>query len=318
LTLETVTPSASAPPSQSSTGFRRSLGDTLAQLAAHLQRPGVVPVLIILLWACATLPNLTVRSFIYEEGTNAEIAKDVLAHGHFLQPIVYGVLWHDKPSLLSWLIAGAALVTGGVNEWSARLPVMLSVLITALLVHRVTRRYASPAASLFAALSFLFCPLLLQKLTVSEPDTILTLLSFAALVVWWDGTALGKVALWRWCACGLLLAALALVKGPQPAAFFGLGTAAYLLLERRWRDAPGWVLCMILPAAAFAGWIAAVYQPGYEDTWLGYGRFLYRPAVSRLSRAEHPQYRQSFSRAPAGVRHDAVHSLAVETIRRSA
>jgi len=123
LTLETVTPSASAPPSQSSTGFRRSLGDTLAQLAAHLQRPGVVPVLIILLWACATLPNLTVRSFIYEEGTNAEIAKDVLAHGHFLQPIVYGIIWHDKPSLLSWLIAGTALVTGGVNEWSARLPV---------------------------------------------------------------------------------------------------------------------------------------------------------------------------------------------------
>ena len=56
-----------------------------------------------------------------------------------------------------------ALITGGVNEWSARLPVMLSVLITALLVHRVTRRYASPAASLFAALSFLFCPLLFRN-----------------------------------------------------------------------------------------------------------------------------------------------------------
>jgi 4-amino-4-deoxy-L-arabinose transferase-like glycosyltransferase len=278
LTLETTTPAASALQSPSSTGIRGSHGGALAQLLAHLRRPGVVPVLIILLWACATFPNLTVRSFIYEEGTNAEIAKDVLAHGHFLQPFVYGYLWHDKPSLLSWLIAGTALVTGGVNEWSARLPVMLSVLITALLVHRVTRRYASPAASLFAALSFLFCPLLLQKLTVSEPDTIVTLLSFAALVVWWDGAALGKVTLRRWSACGLVLAALALVKGPQPAAFFGLGTAAYLLLEHRWRDVPGWVLCMILPAAAFAGWIAAVYQPGYEDTWLGYGRFLYRPA----------------------------------------
>ena len=50
--------------------------------------------LIVLVWACATLPNLSVRSFIYEEGTNAEIAKDVLAHGHFLQPIVYEVIWH--------------------------------------------------------------------------------------------------------------------------------------------------------------------------------------------------------------------------------
>jgi hypothetical protein len=100
LTLETTTPAASAPPGRPSTGSRRALKDTLARLAAYLQRPGVVPVLIILLWACATLPNLTVRSFIYEEGTNAEIAKDVLANGHFLNPLVYGVRWHEKPSLL--------------------------------------------------------------------------------------------------------------------------------------------------------------------------------------------------------------------------
>jgi 4-amino-4-deoxy-L-arabinose transferase-like glycosyltransferase len=279
LTVETATPTVGPPAARSSAGFTRALSETLRQLQAYLQRPGVVPVLIVLIWACATLPNLSVRSFIYEEGTNAEIAADVLAHGHFLRPIVYGAIWHDKPSLLSWLIAGVAFVTGSVNEWSARLPVMLSVLITALLVHRVTRRYAGPAASLFAALSFLFCPLLLQKITVSEPDTIVTLLSFAALVVWWDGAALGKVSLLRWGACGLLLAALALVKGPQPAAFFGLGVGAYLLIERRWRDVPAFVLCMILPAAAFVAWAAAVYQPGYEDTWLGYGRFLYRPGL---------------------------------------
>jgi 4-amino-4-deoxy-L-arabinose transferase-like glycosyltransferase len=263
----------------SSTGFGRALNDTLRQVPAYLQRPGVVPVLIILLWACATLPNLTVRSFIYEEGTNAEIAKDVLAHGHFLQPFVYGYLWHDKPSLLSWLIAGFALITGNLNEWSVRLPAMLSVLATALLVQRLTCRYASPAASLFAALSFLFCPLLLQKLTVAEPDTIITVLSFSAFVVWWDGAALGKVTLWRWAACGLLLAALVMAKGPQPAAFFALGTAAYLLIKRKWQDFPGWFLCMIFPAAAFSAWAAAVYRPGYEDTWLGYARLYARPTL---------------------------------------
>jgi 4-amino-4-deoxy-L-arabinose transferase-like glycosyltransferase len=262
LTLETVTPAASAEPSPPSIGFRGSLRRALARLAAYLQRPGVVPALIILLWACATLPNLTVRSFIYEEGTNAEIAKDVLANGHFLNPFVYGVRWHEKPSLLGWLIAGFALLTGGVNEWSARLPAMLSVLATALLVHRVARRYASAAASLFAALSFLFCPLLLQKLTVAEPDTIVTVLSFATLAVWWDGAAFGNVTLWRWGSCGLLLAALALAKGPQPAGFFALGVAAYLLVERRWRDLPGLCFCMIIPAAATIAWGAAVYQPG--------------------------------------------------------
>jgi 4-amino-4-deoxy-L-arabinose transferase-like glycosyltransferase len=271
-------PAAKPPAGASLAAFHRAIGDALRQAHAYLQRPGVVPLLIVLLWACAVLPNLTVRSFIYEEGTNAEIARDVLAHGHFLNPFVYGVRWHEKPSLLGWLIAGIALITGGVNEWSARLPAMLSVLVTALLVHRVTRRYASPAASLFAALSFLFCPLLLQKLTVAEPDTLITVLSFAALVVWWDGAAIGEVTLWRWGACGLLLAALSLAKGPQPAGFFALGVAAYLFVERRWRDLPGLFFCMIIAAAATVAWGAAVYHPGDEGTWLSYARLQYHPA----------------------------------------
>ena len=258
--------------------FDRSVGKVAERLELYLRRPGVVPVLVILFWACAVLPNLTVRSFIYEEGTNAEIARDVLAHGHFLQPFVYGIRWHEKPSLLGWLIAGFALLTGGVNEWSARLPAMVSVLVTALLVQRVTRRYASLTASLFAALSFVFCPLLLQKLTIAEPDTVITVLSFAALLLWWDGVASGGVTMLRWIGCGLLLAALAMAKGPQPTAFFALGVAAYLVIERRWRDLPGYILCMIIPAAATVAWGAAIYQGGDEGTWLSYARLQYRPA----------------------------------------
>ena len=113
------------------------------RLRSLFRRPGAVPILIIILWACAVLPNLPLRALIYEEGTNAEIARDILTRGDFLQPYVYGIRWHEKPSLLSWLIAGFATVTGGVNEWSARLPTMLSVLVTALMVQAVTRRYAS-------------------------------------------------------------------------------------------------------------------------------------------------------------------------------
>ncbi len=259
--------------------FDRSVAKVAGHLELYLRRPGVVPVLVVLLWACAVLPNLAVRSFIYEEGTNAEIARDVLLHGHFLQPFVYGVRWHEKPSLLGWLIAGFALLTGGVNEWSARLPAMVSVLLTALLVQRATRRYASSTASLFAALSFVFCPLLLQKLTIAEPDTVITVLSFAALLLWWDGVASGGVTMLRWIGCGLLLAALAMAKGPQPAAFFALGVAAYMVIERRWRDLPGFVLCMMIPAAAVIAWGAAIYQPGDEATWFAYARLGERPGL---------------------------------------
>ena len=252
--------------------FDRSISDVASALESLLRRAGAIPLLIILLWACAVLPNLSLRSFIYEEGTNAEIARDIWIRGDFLQPFVYGVRWHEKPSLLSWLIAGFATVTGGVNEWSARLPGMLSVLVTALMVQRVTRRYATPTASLFAALSFIFCPLLLQKLTIAEPDTVITALSFAAFLVWWSGVAAGRLTVLHWIGCGLLLAALSMAKGPQPAAFFVLSVTAYLLIERRWQDLPGWFLCMIIPAAAVVAWGASIYRPGDETAWIAYAR----------------------------------------------
>ena len=45
---------------------------------------------------------------------------------------------------------------------------MLSVLLTALLIQRLTRRYASLGASLFAAGAFCFVSLLLQSFTIAK------------------------------------------------------------------------------------------------------------------------------------------------------
>jgi 4-amino-4-deoxy-L-arabinose transferase-like glycosyltransferase len=235
-------------------------------------RRAFVPLLIVFVWACSVVPNLAVRSFIWEEGTYAGIARDILTNGDFFPPIIYATRWVESPSLLPWLIAGVAALTGEVNEWSARLPAMISVLLTALLVARMTRRYASAGASLFAALGFLFSPLLLQKLTIAEPDTVVTLLSFSTFVLWWNGESTGRVTTARWIASGSLLAALAMAKGPQPAGYFILGVGASLVVGSRWRDLPGFLICAVLPAVAIIAWGAVVYQPGDEAVWLRYAR----------------------------------------------
>lgn len=248
----------------------------VTQLSTLVTKRQAVPILIICLWAIAVFPNLSVRSFIWEEGTNAEIARDILSNGNLLQPNVYGVRWNEKPSLLPWLIAGVAKVTGEVNEFSARLPAMIAVVLTALLVQSLTRRYASTGASLLAALLFMFSPMLLQKLTIAEPDTLVTLFSFAAFILWWDGVEAGRFGWWRWIGCGLLLGILAMAKGPQPVGYFALGVSAYLAATRRWRDLPGLLMCLLIPAAATVAWAAAVYHPGDETAWIGYARL--RPA----------------------------------------
>jgi 4-amino-4-deoxy-L-arabinose transferase-like glycosyltransferase len=231
-----------------------------------------------LLWACALLPWLRLRNFIWEEGTNAVLARDILARGDLIHPLLYDVVFIEKPSLLPWLIAAVAKVGGGVNEVTARLPAMLAVLLTAFMVQALTRRYASLPASVFAALCFMFCPLLLQKLTIAEPDTLITALSFAALMLWWGGAEQGSPSALRWAGCGVLLAVLAMAKGPQPVGFFALGVGAYLVTQRRWRELPWLVACLLIPLAATLTWAAAVYRPGGEATWLQYLRVQRLPA----------------------------------------
>jgi hypothetical protein len=70
-----------------------------------------------------------------------------------------------------------------------------------------------------------------------------------------------------------------MAKGPQPAGFFALGTAANLMIERRWRDLPDWLLCMIVPLAPAIAWGVAVYQTGVEATWLSYARLTMPPTL---------------------------------------
>jgi 4-amino-4-deoxy-L-arabinose transferase-like glycosyltransferase len=239
-----------------------------ASLAGIARRPEARTLVIVLLWAWACLSNVTMPSFIWEEGTNAVIARQILTGTDWLPPVVYGLREVDKPYLLAWLIAAVALATGEVNEWSARLPSMISVLLTALLVQSVARRYASLNASLFAALAFLFSPMLLQKLRIAEPDAIVTLLSFGAFVVWWNGVESNRMTLARWLGCGCLLGVLTLLKGPMPLGFFALGVTAYEALERRWRDIPGLFVCMAIPAIVALAWGFAVYRTGDEQVWL--------------------------------------------------
>ncbi len=234
--------------------------------------------LLISLWALAVLPNLTVRSFVWEEGRSAELARDILVRGDLLEPSIYGERWAEKPSLLPWMIAGVARLTGEVNEWSARLPALIAALFTALIVFQFTRRFASDRAALFAAICFVFSPLLLRKLTIAEPDTIITALVFGAFVLWWGGRE--RIGAWRCLACGALLATAAMAKGPQPIAYFALGLGGHLMMRKRWTEVAKLILTLMIPAAAVFAWAYAVYQPGDLPVWLEYMRFTPRLQIA--------------------------------------
>jgi 4-amino-4-deoxy-L-arabinose transferase-like glycosyltransferase len=74
-----------------------------------------------------------------DEPRYAQVAREMLVHGDLITPTLGGHTWFEKPALLYWMMI-AAFKVFGVNEWSARLGLALSGLLTIAAVWCVGRQ----------------------------------------------------------------------------------------------------------------------------------------------------------------------------------
>lgn len=234
-----------------------------------------------LLWALLTVPSIFIRGAHYEEGFTVGVARSAFQEGHWLAPHINGFRLAERPSLISWLLGGIGLLTGRLDLWVARIPAVLAILGTALLLHRFVRRRASNAAALCAAICFLVSPTTLQKIVTAEPDIVVGLLLFAAAIIWWSGNERGNITILRCSLLACLLSVAGLVKGPQPLAYFFLGTSGYLIWKRQFRELSKVVLIGLFSLFVVAGWYFTVYQPGDLHAWFVHSHLIFTVTPSR-------------------------------------
>jgi 4-amino-4-deoxy-L-arabinose transferase-like glycosyltransferase len=227
---------------------------------------------IVALWALFVFPAISLRAYHYEEGYIVSVARGVIENGDGLVPHWYGLRYVERPNLMAWIVALFGMAAGGVNQWIARAPAVLSLLASCLLVHGLTRRYASSLAALFAALAVLVSPMILQKMPVAEPDAFVSVLLFLTFIIWWNGIESGRLGIGRWSGITALLALACFVKGPQPIAYYGLGAAAFHLLRREWTSLIPLALAGAFALLITAAWYWAVYEPGDLSLWLFHSR----------------------------------------------
>lgn len=237
---------------------------------------------VLLFWAVLVFPAIALRGFHYEEGLAVGLARGALREGHWLEPHLYGIRFTERPNLLAWTIAALAGLTGSFHPVVVRLPTVAALLGGALLVYGIVMRRTSRAAGLAAALFFLASPMIIPRHVTAVPDLLLAVLIFWAFVVWWEGQTNDGPGLARWTAVGAILAAAALLKGPQPLAFFALGAGAFVLVERRWRQVPGLMLAGVVAALPTSLWYLAVFQPGDSANWARYMRLGSLPPLASL------------------------------------
>ncbi len=163
----------------------------------------------------------------------AEIVREMLASGNWLDPTLNGQTYFDKPLLSYWLAAGLARLTGVLDEWTLRLPSAASAMVVLWATLDLGRRLWNRRVALTAAWLLLLSYGLLGWGRLGEADMENLAFITAALGWYWrrrDATTFGAYLPFY-----ALLFVGAHAKGLVAVAVPLLMVLPDLLAEGRWR-----------------------------------------------------------------------------------
>ncbi len=214
--------------------------------------------LIVLIWAALYLPFLGSGELRGEEARRILPARTMLENGDWIVPRVGGELYSRKPPFINWSIAASFAATGVQNEWTARLPSVLFLLLLALttvlsLRHRLGVRGAFAAG--LVAISYVA---ILDKGHTAGIDPMYvaqTGMAWVLFLGWWDRGRPWLAYTIPWTLLGLGL----LTKGPLHLLFFYLAVGLTLFFAKRRIELvkPPHFVGLALMLAVFIPWMQA-------------------------------------------------------------
>src|SRR2546421_1934216 len=179
-----------------------------------------------LVWAVIYLPALGSIAIKGEEGRRILPAVRMLETGNYIVPQVGSNPYYRKPPLVNWLVAASFKTVGVRNEWTARLPSVLSVLAVAIAFVTVARASLTPKGSMLAALIWMTNIGIIEKGRLIEIEALYVSLCGLA-IIFWLSFFLQKKSPWLiWLPASVFLGLGLLAKGPTHLVFFyGVGVA---------------------------------------------------------------------------------------------
>jgi dolichol-phosphate mannosyltransferase len=204
-----------------------------------------------------------------DEGRQAEIPREMLAHHDLMLPRMLGEPYYEKPPLHYWLTA-AAYKAFGMFAWSARLVPATSAWLAVIVTFVWGRRVLGARPAFLGGLVLCLTPgfVVLGRTLVLD-----SLLGFCVVASWYTAyLAVNRPHLrWRWwltssCLCGLGI----LAKGPAAMALLGVPVMAFQFLNLHAAR------CRWTAWAAYVGLALALAAPWYVVMALADPDFLYQ------------------------------------------
>ncbi len=213
-----------------------------------------------------------------DEARYARIAEEMNLRGNYVTPTLEFRPWLEKPPLLFWLQA-ASFKLFGVSEWSARLPVGLTALLTLMCSALLGLELGGRRAAYLTILILATSPLFFIFGRSASTDMLLTAMLTAALFCGFRA-ATRPSPLWG-AGLGAALALATLAKGPVALILAGGIFVLYFLFVRRfpwsWSQT---ALALVFTLALAVPWYWQIWvENGYDFVatfWLNHhlARFL--------------------------------------------
>lgn len=172
-----------------------------------------------------------------DETRNAEIAREMVESGNFITPTLNGVRYFEKPPLSYWC-SSLSFRLFGQNPFALRLPCILVMLGTALMVYLLTARFYDRKLALIATTIFATYPLVFVLGTVAITDMYLTFFVTATMTAYFFAIQEGvpqKRRLLLLFLAGILSAFAFLSKGFIAFAIPVICIVPYLIWDRKWK-----------------------------------------------------------------------------------
>lgn len=218
--------------------------------------------LVIACWAAIYLPGLGSLEIKGEEGRRILPAVTMLDSGNYLVPQVGSEPYFRKPPLVNWLVAASFKLTGFRNEWTARLPSVLSVLLVALAFLTIARPSLGAVGSLMAALIWLANVGVIEKGRLIEIEALYVSLFGLAFISWLSCWQQQRSRWLTWTVPWIFLGLGILAKGPVHLLFFYAVVIAVLYHEKKLRELFGvqHFVGLLIMTAIFVAWAIPYWQ----------------------------------------------------------
>jgi 4-amino-4-deoxy-L-arabinose transferase-like glycosyltransferase len=224
--------------------------------------------IVTLVWAALYLPALGTLAIKGEEGRRILPGITMLETGNYLVPQVGGETYFRKPPLINWLVAASFKIFGRQNEWTARMPSVISVLLVAIAFVTVARASLGPRGSTIAALIWLMNAGIIEKGKLIEIEALYVSLCALAIIFWLSFWEQKKSAWLIWTVPFVFLGLGWLAKGPVHLLFFYGVVLAVVWKERSWRALlhPAHFVGIVVMLVIFAAWAIPFVQAAGHAT----------------------------------------------------